>query len=511
MQYRTVLEVSLRWPYRAVLFFVLTCLLPDAAQAHSFEVPYVLPIPLWIYMYACMAMLVISFAAIGYYFATPVAVTLPAPSSSRGGVKSGVNDYSGAVGRSTVLALRTGAVGLLLLTIAAGFIGTKDPMVNINMTLFWVVFLLGFAYLTAIIGDVFAIISPWEAMLDVGQTCGLDFSKARVIYPRALGYLPALCCYVALIWIELFTEQSPFVLSVALVAYSVIVFVGAWLFGRQTWLRYGEFFGVFFRLIGAMAPVAYIRTPGSSEWHWRSRLPFSGIIDDPKEHFSLVLFVLFMLSSTIYDGLHDTQVWLDIYWKHLLQLIEPMWGSVGLKERSTLIIFWHTIYQRSGLILLLALYVGVYLSVIAIAKWIAKIDASVASLAQRFAFSLIPIAFVYNITHYITFLVTQIRVLPWLISDPFGKGWNLLNISRLPDQFGLLDMAFVWHMQVGLILIGHLVSVCVAHMISLRICHTRRQALLTQVPMLVLMMVYTSVGLWILSLHLSQRINDVGG
>jgi hypothetical protein len=188
-----------------------------------------------------------------------------------------------------------------------------------------------------------------------------------------------------------------------------------------------------------------------------------------------------------------------------------MWGSVGPKERSELIIFWHTVYQRSGLILLLALYVGVYLSVIAVAKWIAKIDASVASLAQRFAFSLIPIAFVYNITHYFTFLVTQIRVLPWLISDPFGKGWNLLNLSRLPDQFGLLDMAFIWHMQVGLILIGHLVSVCVAHMISLRVCHTRRQALLTQVPMLVLMMVYTSVGLWILSLHLSQRLNEAGG
>src|SRR3984957_3845484 len=107
MQYCTVLEVSLRWPRRAVFFFVLTCLLPDTAQAHAFEVPYVLPIPLWIYMYACMAMLVLSFAAIGYYFATPVAVTLPAPSSSGTGVK----DYSGAVGGSTVLALRTGAVG----------------------------------------------------------------------------------------------------------------------------------------------------------------------------------------------------------------------------------------------------------------------------------------------------------------------------------------------------------------------------------------------------------------
>src|SRR6201996_8072402 len=123
MQYRTVLEVSLRWPYSAVLFFVLTCLLPDAAQAHSFEVPYVLPIPLWIYMYACMAMLVISFGAIGYYFATPATGSLSVPSSGGTGVK----DYSGTVGQPAVLVLRLGAIGLFLLTIVAGFIGTKDP------------------------------------------------------------------------------------------------------------------------------------------------------------------------------------------------------------------------------------------------------------------------------------------------------------------------------------------------------------------------------------------------
>jgi hypothetical protein len=66
-------------------------------------------------------------------------------------------------------------------------------------------------------------------------------------------------------------------------------------------------------------------------------------------------------------------------------------------------------------------------------------------------------------------------------------------------------------MQVALILIGHLVSVCVAHMISLRVFPSRRQALLTQIPMLLLMMIYTSVGLWILSLHLSQHAMDVGG
>jgi hypothetical protein len=260
-----------------------------------------------------------------------------------------------------------------------------------------------------------------------------------------------------------------------------------------------------------MAPVAYVRTPGQNDWQWRLRLPFSDLVDEHKEHWSLLLFVLFMLSSTIYDGLHDTQVWLDIYWKHLLQLIEPLWGTDDPKEKATLIINWHTVYQRSGLILLLALYVGIYLAVIAAAKKIGRIKDPVGGLAQRFAYSLIPIAFVYNVTHYFTFLVTQVRVLPWLVSDPFGFGWNLLHLSRAPEELGLLDMGFIWHMQVALILIGHLVSVCVAHMISLRVFSSRRQALLTQVPMLFLMMIYTSAGLWILSLHLSQRLMSVGG
>lgn len=490
-----------------VCFSILACLLPEAAQAHSFEVAYVLPIPIWIYMYACMAMLVVSFAAIGYFFATPAAVSLPATSS---GATASMG-YSGAVAPSAVLILRGGATGLLILTIIAGVIGSKDPIVNINMTLFWVVFLLAFAYLTAIVGDLFAIISPWQTLLDVCEKCGLNLSKARLSYPEPLGYLPALVWYIGLIWIELFTEQSPFILAKALLVYSAIVLAGAWLFGRTTWLRYGEFFGLFFRLIGSMAPVAYARTPDRGEWQWRLRPPFSGIVEDPKEHGTLLLFVLFMLSSTIYDGLHDTQIWLDIYWKHLLQLIEPLWGAVDPKTRSTLIITWHTVYQRSGLILLLALYAGIYLFVIAAAKKIAGIKVPVGRLALRFAYSLIPIAFVYNITHYFTFLVTQMRALPSLISDPFGFGWNLLHLSRAPEQMPLLDMALIWHTEVALILIGHLVSVCVAHMISLRVFQSRRRALLTQVPMLVLMMVYTSVGLWILSLHLSQRIADVGG
>lgn len=490
--------------YRTVAFVIFASLLPDAAQAHSFEVPYVLPIPFWVYAYACMAMLVVSFAAAGYFFTAPSASAVPHL------VMTEEERFSGQIGWPTRLVLRCGAVGFLLLSIAAGFVGTRDPLTNVNMTLFWVVFLLGFAYLTAFIGDVFALINPWASILDVCESCGVDLSKARLSYPEALGYLPALSWYVALIWMELFTEPRPLVLSSALLGYGVITLVGVWLFGRATWLRYGEFFGLFFKLIGSIAPVAYLQAPGRGEWRWRLRAPFSGIIHEHPGHLSLLLFVLFMLSSTTYDGLHDTLFWLDIYWKHLLQLIEPLWGAVDLKERARLIIKWHAVYQQSGLFLLLALYAGIYLSVVAAAKKLAGTKIAVGVLALRFAYSLIPIAIVYNVTHYFTFLITQIRMLPWLVADPFGFGWDLLHLGPAP-QWAPLNMAFIWHTQVALILLGHLVSVCVAHLISLRVFSSDRQALRNEFPMLLLMITYTSIGLSILSLHLSQRLMEAGG
>lgn len=59
---------------------------------------------------------------------------------------------------------------------------------------------------------------------------------------------------------------------------------------------------------------------------------------------------------------------------------------------------------------------------------------------------------------------------------------------------------FVWHIQVGLILFGHVVSVYLGHEQALRIFPEGRKALWSQFPMLVLMIALTSVGLWILSL-----------
>ena len=92
-----------------------------------------------------------------------------------------------------------------------------------------------------------------------------------------------------------------------------------------------------------------------------------------------------------------------------------------------------------------------------------------------------------------------------LLSDPFGWGWNLFGSAQLLRAPILPAMGTVWHTQVSLILLGHVLSVGVAHRIALRLWPDRRQAMLSQLPMLLLMVAFTVAGLWILAQPLTSE------
>jgi hypothetical protein len=481
----------------AALLAGLVLLRPGAVHAHSFVEPYTLPVPFWLYLYACAATLVLTFAAIGYFARAPVARRAP-----RGLVLHARGCTGALITRWALGLLRAGAVGCLLLTVVAGLLGTPSPLANISMTLFWIGFLLAFAYLTALIGNVYELVNPWQVIVSAAAACGIDFTRSRVAYPAWLGYYPAFLFYVALIWIELFWLPKPATLSLVLIAYSLATLAGAWIFGKALWFERGEVFGVFFRLIGTLAPVAYEPCPGTDSWQARLRLPFAGTLEERPQHLSLVFFVLFMLSSTTYDGVHDTVLWVGLFWKTLLALLQPLWGADMARAQASLAP-WYTLYQRAGLVLAPLLYFAVYMLVMAATRAVARTAIPLRELALQFAFSIIPIAFVYNVTHYYTLILTQLPLLPYIASDPFGFGWNLFGIA--PDFAGPapLDMAIIWHTEVALILAGHVASVCLAHVIALRLFPSRRQALISQLPMLLLMMAYTILGLWVLSLPLA--------
>jgi hypothetical protein len=91
-----------------------------------------------------------------------------------------------------------------------------------------------------------------------------------------------------------------------------------------------------------------------------------------------------------------------------------------------------------------------------------------------------------------------------LVSDPFGWGWNLFGTARQGAEAVIVPADWVWHSQVALILAGHVVSVYLAHARAVELFPRTRQAVLSQLPMLVLMVAFTAAGLWILSLPIAS-------
>jgi hypothetical protein len=81
------------------------------------------------------------------------------------------------------------------------------------------------------------------------------------------------------------------------------------------------------------------------------------------------------------------------------------------------------------------------------------------------------------------------------------RGWRLFPTELAAP--GPLNMGFIWHTQVALMLVGHVAAVYLAHEIAIRVFPSHRQGVLSQMPMLTLMVVYTWVGLWVLSLPLT--------
>ena len=86
-----------------------------------------------------------------------------------------------------------------------------------------------------------------------------------------------------------------------------------------------------------------------------------------------------------------------------------------------------------------------------------------------------------------------------LVSNPFGWGWDLFGTASYRVDIGLIGPRLQWQVAVIAVVLGHVIAVYVAHVTALRIFHTRRRALLSQIPMLLLMVGYTMCSLWILS------------
>ncbi len=472
--------------------------LPASAAAHGFGRLYNLPVPFWLYAWAAGAALLLSFVLAAYF------ATAPAPEDERRApvARSGVG--LGPLQR-LLPALKLVSVAMLLLSIATGWWGNRDPYRNFSMTGFWVVFLLAFTYFTALCGNVYAALNPWRVMADALGRLLRGYGAGRLRYPERLGMWPALVLYMALIWFELFGHGKPSPLASMLFGYSLLNLFGVWLVGTTAWFRHCELFSVYLRLIGLMAPLRWQRSESDQAIHLRWRAPFSGLMEHRPQRISVVIFALAMLSTTAFDGLRATQWWVGLFWRDPSGIVTALAGKAPILAYPVLRP-WYIAWETFWLLASPFIYLGAYILCMALAKLLTRSTRSVRDLALDFGYTLLPIALVYHMTHYATLALTQGLKIISLLSDPFGWGWDLFGTATLLRAPILPSMGLVWHSQVGLILLGHIVSVYVAHRVALRIWPSRGQALLSQLPMLILMIGFTVTGLWILAQPLTAEL-----
>jgi hypothetical protein len=483
---------------------VFLLLVPGQAFAHGLGQSTDLPIPLWLYLFGAAVVVLVSFVQISLFVGEGHTLRrYPRFDLLRlGPLRALLTSWP------LLFSLRLLSVAIFLLVILSGLLGQQDTASNFAPTFVWIIWWVGFSFFTAFVGNIWPLVNPWKVLFEWadGLTRRLGVGKGLELhqpYPAALGVWPALVFYFVFVWTELiFGAAIPFTLAIFVLYYSILTWAGMVVFGKETWLRRGEAFSVFFDLLGRFAPSEVrVVDPEICKDCTNTCKNVDGECVDCYECFAQarpenrqlnvrpwavglalpewvppggLFFVIFVLAGIAFDTL----------------LATPQWGELE---------YLTSIPKTLGLIALPLFYLAVYIGFVKLSQRLSGSHIPLRKLATTYVYSLVSIAIAYQAAHYYTYLLIQGQAIIALVSDPFGWGWNLFGTADYKINAGLVDANFVWYSQVALIVLGHVIAVYLAHVAALRLLGSPSIALRSQYPMLVLMIFYTVFSLWLLS------------
>ena len=385
----------------------------------------------------------------------------------------------------THLYVAGGAIVVLL--IAAGLAGSRDPLSNPLPLFVWTVWWIGFTALHAVFGNLWTHLNPWIGLYRLLTSVGRRI-RPPFAYPSWAAHWPAVAGFLAFAWVELIypAPSDPAVLARLAASYLLFQFAGLLAFG-EPWLREAEPFAVFFRMVSWLAPLGVDGPDRGAARRIEVTLPALRLLREETRAVSLAAFVLLVLASVSFDGLSRTFQWLGLL--DVNPLAYP--GRTALMLPNTL-----------GLLAVFAALALAYAVAVGLLARLGRIRLPTAQLVALFALPLVPIACGYHFAHYLPVFLVDVQHAIRAASDPFARGWNLLGTRDLPVVTSFLSdparVYAVWHAQVALIVGAHVAGVVVAHALALRLAG-RGRALASQLPMVLLMIGYTVLGLWLLS------------
>jgi hypothetical protein len=397
-------------------------------------------------------------------------------------------------GLSTAASLLVLAAVIVL--VVAGVVGSRDPLANPLPLFVWAVWWVGFSYLHATLGDLWAHVNPWiglHRLLTARGPLAAWGDRPPLAYPPPAASWPAVAGLALFTWFELIypAPVDPAILAGVVAGYVLAHAPAVFLFG-PVWLKQAETFSVFFRLVSLVSPFALsssgpLRLGDAAPRGLEVTAPTFKLLRTDAFDASRVVFALLVLSAVSFDGLSRTFAWLTLVGAN--PLVYP--GRTALMLSNTL-----------GLVTAFALLFGAFVVAVTLGTRLSGKGQPSGRMFGVFALAMIPIICGYHFAHYLPVLLVDVQWALRAASDPFARGWDLLGTRDLHVVTSFLSdpgrVYAIWHAQVGLIVAAHVAGVLVAHALAVR--HTARPAAVAgQLPLLLLMIGYTVLGLWLLS------------
>jgi hypothetical protein len=451
---------------------------PASASAHGIVGKANLPIPLWLFSWAAAVVLVASFVALASLWSRPQLQEQHARALFR--LPAAASWLAGLIG-----------VALFALVVYSGYAGAQIATANFSVTFIYVIFWVGMPVLSVLFGDIFGALSPWRTVMHVILALRRSLWGARqtgplLRYPAWLGNWPAIGCLLGFGWLELVytlpDRDNPSTLASLSLAYFTLMLAGMVLFGEREWSERADGFGVYFNLLGRLSPL-------TRDEHGTVclRRPLSGITGLPMRRGTAALMCA-LIGITTFDGASNGGIW-----RKLEPGLASAFTSLGLHATPA-----QELAFSVGLAACVLLIGAVYrLGVLGVRSVSSRYD--IGQLTRTFAHTLAPIGFAYVLAHYFSLLIWQGQAMGYLISDPLGDGSNIFGTSAYQIDYQIISYAAIWYVQVAALVLGHIGGLALAHDRALVIYRNSQEAIRSQYWMLVVMVTFTSFGLWLLS------------
>ena len=340
---------------------------------------------------------------------------------------------------------------ILFLLVAPGIFGDESSKTSVAPLILWVFLWIGVPVLGLLFGDIYSKFNPLNLF-------SLKSDKPESVYFACI-------LFIGLTWFELVWKEPGNPLNIAIVLITLFVCVNL--------LRY-----FLKKSLIEVDPLLLLHYLYSKLKLFNSRPYFRSLLDNIGNLAKLKgieYFVLLMIGTVTYDGLRETTFWYNQFGSRT--------DDMGFSTMMFLIMNLGTIlFYRFACFF--AIKVG-------------GSDLELNHVSNLFGHTMLPIAFAYHVTHYLTLLLFESQTFFYRFNDPIGIGMNILNVEE-PTINYFIEPLVIWGIQVAVTLLGHMLSVVLAHDLAVKL-FGHQQSDKTQYIFLFITVALTLQALFVLS------------